>query len=368
MRRLVKIQAPISTDQFTLYQNLKQQNIEVYQLHTNEHHINFSIQAKDLKAFRKVRKKMKLSIKLEDELKESTIPMYSVSIIGVFFFVLIPVLFSQFIWNIQVESDSPESNIMLTELLKEMDIKERMIASKLPEEQDIRQTILLKHKEFSWVHFSKSGSTFTVSPMLAPPQTERELENEPAVSLVAKRSGVITDFSLTKGVRAVGKNISVKKGDVLVHGFVTQGNKMIITSAEGKVYASYWLELSFELPTQVAVINPNSKELIIQRKVDDKQVFWKEIQLPTFIQKYVQAGYVQKNHQVSYSLTDESIEHLIRPLLFQKIIKELPPGTQLLEDKVLQVSIQGDKVVGKILLLINENIAIPHVIPQGDEA
>ena len=368
MRRLIKIQAPISSDQFTLYQNLKQHNIEVYQLHTNEHYINFSILAKDLKAFRKVRKKLKLSIKLENELKESTISIYSVSIIGVFFFVLIPVLFAQFIWNIQVESDSPESNIMLTELLKEMDIKERMIASKLPEEQEIRQTILLKHKEYSWVHFSRSGSTFTVSPMLAPPQTERELENAPAVNLVAKRSGVITDFSLTKGVRAVGKNISVKKGDVLVHGFVTQGNKMIITSAEGKVYASYWLELSFELPTQVAVINPNTKELIIQRKVDDKQVFWKEIQLPALIQKYVQVGYVQKNHQVSYSLTDESIEHLIRPLLFQKIIKELPPGTQLLEDKVLQVSIQDDKVVGKILLLINENIAIPHVIPQGDEA
>lgn len=100
--------------------------------------------------------------------------------------------------------------------------------------------------------------------------------------------------------------------------------------------------------------------------MDDKQVFWKEIQLPAFIQKYVQAGYVQKSHQITYSLTEESIEHLIRPLLFQKIIKELPTGTQLLEDKVLQVSIQDDKVKGKILLLINENIAIPHVIPQGD--
>ena len=49
-------------------------------------------------------------------------------------------------------------------------------------------------------------------------------------------------------------------------------------------------------------------------------------------------------------------------------MKELPTGTQLLEDKVLQVSIQDDKVKGKILLLINENIAIPHVIPQGDES
>lgn len=368
MRRLIKIQAPITTDQFTLYKSLKEQNIEVYQLHTNENHVNFSIQAKDLKAFRKVRKKLKLSINLENELKESTISIYSASVIGVFFFIVIPVLLAQFIWSIQIDSDSPESNIMLTEQLKEMGIKTRMIASKLPEEQEIRQNILLEHKEYSWVHFSKSGSTFTVSPMLAPPQTEKELKDAPAVNLIAKRSGVITDFTLTKGVRAVEKNIAVKKGDVLVNGFVTQGNKRIITSAEGKVYANYWIELSFELPTQVAVINPNSTELVIQKKVGSKQMFWKEIQLPGFIQKYVQAGYVQKKHQITYSLTEESIEHLIRPLLFQKIIKELPTGTQLLEDKVLQVSIQDDKVKGKILLLINENIAIPHVIPQGDEA
>ncbi|SDM84193.1 similar to stage IV sporulation protein [Psychrobacillus sp. OK028] len=368
MRRLIKIQAPISTDQFTLYQNLKQHNIEVFQLHTNDDHIVFSIKAKDLKAFRKVRKKLKLPIKLEDELKESTISLYSGSVLGVFYFVIIPVLFAQFIWTIQIDSDSPESNIMLTEQLKEMGIKERMIVSRLPAEQEIRQNILLKHKEYSWVHFSKSGSTFTVSPMLAPPQTEKELVVAPAVNLVAKRSGVITDFSLTKGERAVEKNIAVKKGDTLVKGFVTQGNKRIITSAEGKVYASYWIELSFELPTQVAVTNPNSSELVIQKKADNKLLFWKEIQLPAVINKYVQAGYVQKNHQVTYSLTEESIERLVRPLLFQKILKELPAGTQLLEDKVLQVSIQDDKVKGKILLLINENIAIPHVIPQGDEA
>ena len=368
MRRLIKIQTPISTDQFILYKALKEQNIEVYQLHTNENHINFSIQARDLKAFRKVRKKLKLAIKLEDELKESTISLYSGSIIGVIFFIVIPVLFAQFIWTVHIDSDSPESNILLTEQLKEMGIKERMIASELPAEQEIRQNILLKHKQYSWVHFSKSGSIFTVSPMLAPPQTEKELVDAPAVNLVAKRSGVITDFNLTKGVRAVEKNIAVKKGDVLVNGFVTQGDKRILTSAEGKVYASYWIELSFELPTQVAVTNPNSKELVIQKKMNTKQQFWKEIQLPSIIQKYVQAGYVQKNHQITYSLTEESIELLVRPLLFQKIMKELPTGTQLLEDKVLQVSIQDDKVKGKILLLINENIAIPHVIPQGDES
>ena len=368
MKRLIKVQAPISTDQFMLYKALKEQNIVVYQLHTNDNHIKFSIQSKDLNAFRKIRKKLKLSVKLEDELKESTISIYSGSIIGVFLFIVIPLLLAQFIWTVHIDSDSPESNILLTEQLKELGIKERMIASKLPAEQEIRQNILLKHKEYSWVHFSKSGSIFTVSPMLAPPQTEENLQDAPAVNLVAKRSGVITDFILTKGVRAVDKNIAVKKGDVLVNGFVTQGNKRILTSAEGKVYASYWIELSFELPTKVAVTNPNSKELVIQKKVDNKQKFWKEIQLPAFIQKYVQAGYVQKNHHITYSLTEQSIEHLVRPLLFQKIMKELPTGTQLLEDKVLQVSIQDDKVKGKILLLINENIAIPHVIPQGDES
>ena len=65
---------------------------------------------------------------------------------------------------------------------------------------------------------------------------------------------------------------------------------------------------------------------------------------------------------------NNQLKRLVLPLLFQKIVNNLPTGTQILEDKVLHVSIENDKVKGKILLLINENIAIPQVIPQGDES
>lgn len=366
MAQLIRIQIPMKTDQHVLFQRLFAVNIEIYSVRSSENHLYFSIKRKDLRAFRKVRKVMKIPVRLVDETKKGIISLYSFSLIGVAFFLVIPVILAQFIWTIHIDSDSPESNVVLYEQLKEMNIREKMLASSLPAEQEIRQKILLKYKEYSWVHFTQSGSTLTVTPMLAPKQSEREIKEAPPVHLIAKRSGVITDFELVKGVRAVGKHIAVKKGDTLVNGYVTQGDKRIITSAEGKVFASYWVELNFELPKKVVIMKPNERELIIQRKGKQKLIYWKEIALPSFLQKYVEAGYVQKNIEESFELNENSIERLIRPLLFQKIIHDLPAGTQILEDKVLQVSIQNDKVKGKILLLVNENIAIPQVIPQGD--
>ncbi|MBD7943836.1 sporulation protein YqfD [Psychrobacillus sp. Sa2BUA9] len=366
-KQLVRIQLASTTDQFVLFQKLLSHEIEVYRVYSTEDSLFFSIQKKDLKQFRKIRKTLKLPVKLKDEATSGTISIYSYSIIGVIFFFIIPLIFAQFIWKVNIDSYTPESNIMITEQLKEMKIKERMLISSLPSEQEIRQKLLLKHKEFSWIHFTQSGSTLTVTPMLAPVTNEREVKNAPPSHLIAKRSGVITDFELVKGVRAVEKNTAVKKGDILVNGFVTQGDKRIITSAEGKVYASYWIELNFELPRKVTIIKPTTREVLIQKKTDDKNDFWKEIAMPRFLQPYFKAGYVQGSEVVSYDLNEESVKHLVRPLLFQKIMNELPIGTQILEDKVLQMSIENDKVKGKILLLINENIATPQVIPQGDD-
>ncbi|GGA32466.1 sporulation protein YqfD [Psychrobacillus lasiicapitis] len=368
MASLIRVQIPIATDQHALFQRLFAINIHVYNVYSRENYLYFSIKKKDLRAFRKIRKVMRIPVQLVDESKKGIISPQSYSLIGVALFFIIPVLLAQFIWTIHIESDSPENNILLYEELKALNIKEKMLTSSLPAEQEIRQKILLKYKEYSWVHFAQSGSTLIVSPMLAPKKTERDIKDAPPVHLIAKRSGVITDFELVKGVRAVQKNVAVKKGDTLVNGFVTQGDKRIITSAEGKVYANYWIELQFELPKKVSIVKPNEKELLIQKKGKSNVPYWKEIVLPSFLQKYLEAGYVQKNIEESYELSEKSIERLIRPLLFQKIINDLPAGTQIIEDKVLQVSIQNDKVKGKVLLLVNEDIATPQVIPQGDEA
>lgn len=368
MQPLIQVRMPIQTDQYALFQRLFAVKIVVYQVYSTEQHLYFSIRKKDLPQFRKVRRTLKLSVQLEDKTKVGTIPIYSFSIIGVILFLIIPVVLAQFIWTVHIESESPENNILLYEELKEMNIKEKMRASTLPSEQEIRQKILLKHKEYSWIHFTKSGSKFTVTPMLAPIQKERTIIDAPPTHLIAKRSGVITDFELIKGVRAVEKNVSVKKGDILVNGFVKQGDKIIITSAEGKVYASYWIELEFELPNRVSLVKPGERKLVIQKKGDKKITYWKEIALPNPLRKYLEAGYTQQQEKEVFLLNEQSMEKLIRPLLYQKIINDLPSGTQILEDKVLQVTTQNDKVKGKVLFLINENIAIPQVIPQGDEA
>lgn len=368
MQQTIQIRISVKTDQFLLFQRLLAVNIHVFQVYSTEKYIYFSIRKKDLSAFRKVRRKLKLKVMMIDQKAKGIIDIRSITIVGVLLFLCIPVILAQFIWSIQIDTSSPETNILLLEELKEMDIRQNIQSRKLPSEQIIRQKLLTEYKEYSWVHFTRSGSKLIVSPMLAPVQEDTVIKDLPPTNLIAKRSGVITDFELVKGERAVQKNVSVEKGDRLVNGFVTQGKKQILTSAEGKVFASYWIELEFELPKELQLTQPSKKELIVQQKTEKKPVFWKGIVLPKLISTYLEAGYIQREEEKTVILNEQSVETLVLPLLYQKIVNNLPTDTQILEDKVLHVSIESDKVKGKILLLINENIAIPQVIPQGDES
>ena len=63
------------------------------------------------------------------------------------------------------------------------------------------------------------------------------------------------------------------------------------------MFASYWIELEFELPKELQLTNPNKKELIVQKKTEKKPVFWKEIVLPKLISTYLEAGYIQREEQ-----------------------------------------------------------------------
>ena len=71
-----------------------------------------------------------------------------------------------------------------------------------------------------------------------------------------------------------------------------------------------------------------------------------------------------KKHQ--HTLTEEDLDTLIRPLLHKKILQSLPAKTTIKSEKILHVTFDNDTVKGQVLFLVNENIAIPYPIYQGE--
>ena len=68
------------------------------------------------------------------------------------------------------------------------------------------------------------------------------------------------------------------------------------------------------------------------------------------------------HHGLRKKLSEKQIESFILPLLHEKILKSLPPKTIIKKENLLHVTFDDDKVKGKVLFLVNENIAksIPY--------
>ena len=86
------------------------------------------------------------------------------------------------------------------------------------------------------------------------------------------------------------------------------------------------LNLNLNCLKQLQLTQPSKKELIVQQKTEKKPVFWKGIVLPKLISTYLEAGYIQREEEKTVILNEQSVETLVLPLLYQKIVNNLPTG------------------------------------------
>ena len=71
-------------------------------------------------------------------------------------------------------------------------------------------------------------------------------------------------------------------------------------------------------------------------------------------------------HEQTETISEQDIDQVILPLLHEKMIRSLPLKSTIKSEKLLHVYADDDTVKGKVLYLVNENIATPHPIHQGE--
>lgn len=65
-------------------------------------------------------------------------------------------------------------------------------------------------------------------------------------------------------------------------------------------------------------------------------------------------------------LDKSKVDSLLLPLLHEKVIRSLPAKTVIKKENLLQVKWGNGTVEGKVLFLVNENIANPIQGQQGE--
>lgn len=355
----------------TFLQKLHESHITIRHLKVKEKGISFEVSKAALPTIRKLRRKYHIHLRIRYVNQEDILRIDRATIIGLFLLIMIPLFASQWVWQVQVESDIPELRVSVEKTLKgELGLNPPFTRKSLPDDMTIRQLLLEKHRDLAWVHIQKSGGQISFVPQKAPELVELPDGNQKPMHLIATKSGVITHFDIESGIRKVLPNTTVYEGDVLVSGVIQKGDEYEAIGAKGAVYADYWLECSFSVPRTVELVGQESTKWQLLLKWVHKDAFtaqyYDEVALPDYLSSFVKIVADQNTQNYKQTITKDKVKEIVIPLLHQKILQALPPNTLIKKENLLHVQFENDTVKGKVLFLINENIAKSQPVNQGE--
>lgn len=143
-----------------------------------------------------------------------------------------------FVWVIEVDGNETVPTDVIVRELENQNIKFGAWAGTI-DSQATKNRMLNAVPSLSWLAVNRSGGKLTVL------VTERESgisEEAPydTANIVAAKDGVITDYSISEGMKLCARGDTVKKGQILVSGYEDYGLFIRNVCAEAEIYAKTW--------------------------------------------------------------------------------------------------------------------------------
>lgn len=161
--------------------------------------------------------------------------------------IVITAVSSLFVWNISVSGNKNMSYGEVVRALKECGVEYGAFWPVISAE-DVKNEILLKHPDMSWISLNMSNSRLEVIIHERTEKPDIVNEAEPR-SIYAQKSGIITNISVLQGRSAVNIGDTVCEGDILVSGLMeseTGDDRQVHAIAD--VTARTWYEISAVSP------------------------------------------------------------------------------------------------------------------------
>lgn len=309
--------------------------------------------------------------------------------LGILLFVCLIVIFSSFIWRIDIRGTEQVSEELVRSLLRKEGIYVGQLKYRLKDPEQIKHQLLSKIPELAWLGIQIEGTRALVT-VVEKKRVEKMQENLPSygpVHLVAKKEAMITDMQVEKGNPLVGIHDIVEKGEMLVSGIYgdlekeSSGN---IIGAKGKVFGEVWYEAAIEVPTvQIRNVftggsqkgfypyfgswilpNPFVQPKFANYKISEKirPLSFGDWQLPF---GWIEREYLQMR-KVKVRLNGSEAKRLGLQRAREALKQTLGEDGKILYEKILHQRAENGKVYLKIHFDAVENIAVPKPIIQGE--
>ena len=259
---------------------------------------------------------------------------------------------------------------MLLDELSNNGLKINSFKKNYKELQIIKKKILEKYKqEIDWLEIENIGTKYIIrfEPRLNNPKEE---ENK-LRHIIASKDAIIYSLDISNGQIIKNKNDYVKKGDIIVSGYIYLNENIKDTvSSIGNVYGEVWYEVTVTYPLKYkeAILTGKNKNVYVLKLLN------KNIELFNFKRyknKKIKSNILLKNNILPFSLEKQYQEELLVKnednTLEEAISKAIDVGTKKIEDNlgdnefILNKKILGsfnddESVTVKIFYSVIENI------------
>lgn len=166
---------------------------------------------------------------------------------------------SNIVFDIEVEHSKSEIRQIILNDLDEYGIKKYRFRVSYKEKENIKKKILAKETErIEWLEIERQGTKYVVK--VEERIKNKKKENLKSQNIVASKDAMILSINATKGEVVKKKYDYVKKGEVLISGFIKRDDKVVSkTKADGEVFGEVWYKVDVDLPKKYHIINKTGK-------------------------------------------------------------------------------------------------------------
>ena len=290
-------------------------------------------------------------------------------------------LITSLIFEVDVVTNDSKMEKVLLEELEELGIKKYKFKKSYIELQEIKNKLLSNHKEkLEWIEIENVGTKYIIR---YEPRIKNKIEEDtPLRNIIAKKDCVIRDMNISSGQIVKDIDSYVKKGDIIVSGYVTlNGSVKDTVSSSGTVYGETWYKVTINYPYiyKEEYETGNSKEVLVIK------FFGKDIELFNFNKyntKKIIENTILKNNILPIKLIkqtqketilidennteEELIEKAIK-LAKKKIEEKLKEKEYVKDYKVLNKTKHSDSITLNIFFNVVEDVTEYQKIEEYTE-
>lgn len=158
-------------------------------------------------------------------------------LLGLLACILLSFYLQKYVWSVEIRGADSSINYRINQLLQDRGIGFGT-AGETIDSQRIKLDMLQQLPELSWLAVNRRGARLTVFYLAN--GSDQKMADSASTNLLALRDAVITEYSVSEGMRLFSMGEAVRKGQVLVSGFEDYGLCLRAVRSQGEIYGETW--------------------------------------------------------------------------------------------------------------------------------